>query len=141
MASSRPATNTEIWADFCLRGPDLEIGEISTALELVPSKTWRRGTPAYRTGSAVTWKDDGWQWSTTREFSLDLPHHIELALEAIFLKAEKVREYCESGISGYIGGNAVIAEDDYPEIVITNTLLREITQMGLYLAVDLVPKV
>ena len=48
MPDERPVTQTQVWAEFsCFRGSDLDLDQISSAVDLTPTKTWKEETPAY----------------------------------------------------------------------------------------------
>jgi hypothetical protein len=131
-------SETEIWAEFCLRGLDLDIDEISSQLDLQPTKTWKRGTPAYRGGGPATWKDDGWRWGTRHEFSLNLPRHIEDIVELLRPRSHVVKQYVDSGMTATIEGVAEMANGETPLLVFPSHLLADISEFGLTLAFDLI---
>jgi hypothetical protein len=140
-SSEERQTKTEVWAELCFRDTELDFSRITAAVDLKPTKTWKRGTSAYRGKTSMTWKDDGWRWSTDHEFSLDLPRHVEKVVEIILLKSDEVRTLLDSGMTGYVEGISIVDNDDYPELVFSNHLLGEIAAMGLYLAFDLIAKI
>jgi hypothetical protein len=45
----------------------------------------------------------------------------------------------DQGLEGYVEGVAVVANDDYPELVISRHLIKALADAGLYFAIDLNP--
>jgi len=133
-----PQTRTEVWAELTIRGDGLSLEAISADLGIDPTKTWSRGTPAFKGGGSAVWKDDGWRWGTQHEFSRDLPRLIEDVVDLFAPKTEVVKRIAQSGSSVYLEGVAEIHDGDVPLIVLSNSVLTTIAQMGASLAFDLI---
>jgi Domain of unknown function (DUF4279) len=134
---SMPPTRTVVWAEFMLRGEDLQPAKVTAALNLKPSRLWLRDEPRFRQGSTIKNRHSGWRIGTDPERTLQLQRHVSQMVDLILPRREAIRQILLEGNAGYIEGVAQCPDNEIPDMVIPNETLRRIADLGLYLSFDL----
>lgn len=89
-------THNEIWLDFCVWNfEDVTPDEITSWLQIQPSRTYIKGEPKRGVPGAAVWKSNGWRFSATEDKQVPFDDQLEIMLDVIESKKDKFKAICD----------------------------------------------
>ena len=126
---------TEIAASFTLRGSNVDPGDITAALGIVPSTTWRVGDLIPNTPMAR--KDNGWRLSSPRRASYHLEDEIKYVIDKVSSRVDAIRATIVKFRLEAEIACAVYVKGDVPSMHLDNDLVRIVAELGADIDIDL----
>jgi hypothetical protein len=127
---------TSIKVRFTLTGMNIDPDEISQAIGLAPTKTWRRGEQ--RASSALCWEHDGWTLSTSEEVTLDLETEVQKLLQYLKGHTKQInRASKQLKLEAEIGCSIYIEDDQAPRIHLNRETLKAVNELGADIDIDI----
>lgn len=127
---------TEIFVAFVLIGFKCEPEEITETLGIVPTQTWKVGTPIGKRGIG-RYEDNGWQVKSKLEKYADLESHIQSVLQQLEPAWESLAKisalyYTELSCHIYL-----YDDEQVPAIHFEQEVVRKIAELNAEIDVDI----
>jgi hypothetical protein len=129
--------STRIRVDVTIFGSPLDHDEVTTALGLAPTATWRKGDLVPQT--ILTCELDGWQVSSGYRASLDLGALVREVITPFLARKEAIARLRETR-GADIEVECVIdigRDSESPAFTLENDLLQGLVELGAELDVDI----
>jgi hypothetical protein len=127
-------------ASFRIMGKDLDPSEITTLLTMPPDRCHRCGDPHMSTTGRryADYTEGLWALHSSVEETLALDAHLEDLVTKLWQHRDLLQEFRNRGykIDIFV---CIFGIDDTIGLVLKNTLLRRVTQLGVDLDLDLYP--
>lgn len=126
---------TEIAILLTLRGDGVDPRTITSAVQLEPSQTWRKGDVIGN--STMRQKQDGWRIATERRDAIDLGGELDVLLKRIKSHVGQLREVCDRFKLAAEFECIVHVTGDVPSMHFTNDAIETISELGAAVDIDL----
>lgn len=136
MTSSENGPAPEISVAFVLRGDEFSPSEVTSVLEIEPTRTRRKGDPIK--GTRAKTGCDAWSLSTPRIRDTDLPKYLRQLLGAILPKSEQLAAICQAYSLAATFECVAYVHNQTPALDFDNDVLSQIVRLGASLDVDLI---
>lgn len=126
--------NSEVYAEFSLRGTDLNPEEVTSKLGIQPTKTWLKDeliSPKAR----IRYQQNGWKLRSHLETSDDLGEHFHTVLEQFKQSWLPLVELCSIYEAEFCG--VIYTSGERPAIHFDKDILKAVLQLNAEIDVDL----
>ena len=128
----------EIMTEFIIVGMNVTPDEITQAIGIAPTKTWRFGEPDQNTFARRKHKDNGGCISTSYHQDVDLEKYARQLLEVLLPKSELITTFCrENGLACELSFAAYVTEET-PTTVLSKELIKDLAKWNASLDLDII---